>query len=99
VKSIVSASASWWILFVLVRQVITFTMAYVTGLFIVDYLAMRTRMFVRLFGPLVTLVIVQSKGWPITALFWGVYDFILLFGRHDYVKHWYVQGLFMPILW
>jgi len=41
-----------------------------------------------LFGPLVTLVVLQSKGWPVTLFFWGVYDFGLLYGKYEFAKHW-----------
>lgn len=83
------ASASWWLLFVCCRQTITFSFARATNSVVVDYLALRTRWFVRAFGPFITLFIVQSSGWPFTLFFWGVYDFMLLFGGSEFANHWY----------
>lgn len=88
IQTFVSASASWWIIFILVRQVVTLSLARATQAFVIDYLAMRTKFFVRVFGPLFTLFIVQSRGWPFTCFFWGVYDFATLYGRYDHAKHW-----------
>jgi len=88
VQTVISASASWWILFLLVRQVITLSFAAATACFLVDYLALRTRVLARTAGPLVTLLVVQSRGWPVTLFFWGVYDFALLYGRYPFAKHW-----------
>jgi len=56
------ASISWWCLF-LVRQLVTLTMALATQAFVVDFLALGTRLFLRVLGPLLTLFIVKSKGW------------------------------------
>jgi hypothetical protein len=39
-------------------------------------------------GNLVTLLIVQSKGWPFLAVMWGVLDFGLLHGSSKFVAHW-----------
>jgi hypothetical protein len=84
-----SASASWWLLFIFCRQVITFTLGYATEDLVVDYFALRTGWSVRLFGPLVTLFIVQSNGWPCVIFFWGVFDLMSLYGQHAFAQHWY----------
>lgn len=85
-----SASASWWLLFLCCRQVITLMLARVTEDVIVDYLALRTNWAVRLFGPLFTLFLIQARGWPCVLFFWGVFDLILLFGKHNFAQNWYV---------
>ena len=82
------ASVSWWLLFVGVRQVLTFTAAKATQAWLVDFLALRTRWFVKLFGPFITLLIVQSKGWPFLTLTWALYDFALLYGDGRFARHW-----------
>eukprot|EP00429_Kryptoperidinium_foliaceum_P005891 CAMPEP_0176010106 /NCGR_PEP_ID=MMETSP0120_2-20121206/4593_1 /TAXON_ID=160619 /ORGANISM="Kryptoperidinium foliaceum, Strain CCMP 1326" /LENGTH=393 /DNA_ID=CAMNT_0017342919 /DNA_START=27 /DNA_END=1205 /DNA_ORIENTATION=+ len=64
-------SASWWILF-LVRQVVTHASAKLWELFLVDFLAIKTRILQSLVGPYVSLWIAQSKGWPFRAIVWGV---------------------------
>lgn len=91
-------SVSWFILFLCVRQVITFSFAKLTEMFLIDFLALKTRLLLRLLGPLVTLLIVQSKGWPCTITFWAIYDLILLSGDGRFVNHWAfyqdVVGLF-----
>jgi hypothetical protein len=55
------ASVSWWLLFIL-RQTITFSMAMLTQAFMIDYLTLGCQFVLRCFGPLITLLMVQSKG-------------------------------------
>ena len=81
-------SISWFILFLCVRQVITFSFAKVTETFIIDFLALKTPILMRMFGPLVTLLIVQSKGWPISLSLWAIYDLIMLSGDGPFPNHW-----------
>lgn len=87
------ASASWWLLFV-VRQVVTATLALGLQVFVIDFLCIGTKGMLRLLGPLLTLLVVQSKGWPFVVFCWSVLDFGLLYGDNDFVKHWgYWQDL------
>jgi len=92
------ASASWWILFVFVRQTVTLTMALLTQVFVVDFMSIHTGITFRCCGAWPTLLILQSRGWPFVAFFWGVFDFALLSGDNPFVHHWlYFQnaiGLF-----
>jgi hypothetical protein len=81
------ASASWWIIW-LVRNLVTFSLAKATQKFVIDYLALRSRIVVWLFGPLVTLFIVQAKGWPLLVFFWSVYGFAFLYGHGPFPNHW-----------
>jgi hypothetical protein len=55
------ASASWWLLFCL-RQGLTLSLALLLQLFIVDFLSIGTRVMLKLVGPILTLLMVQSKG-------------------------------------
>jgi Mechanosensitive ion channel len=88
------ASASWWILFVCVRQALTFSMAQLLQVFVIDFLCLNTRFFKTLFGNLVTLLIAQSKGWPFIAFTWGLLDFALLYGNNEFAGSWlYWQGV------
>jgi hypothetical protein len=43
----------------------------------------------RLLGPLVTLLLVQSKGWPFVVCWWAILDFALLYGSGRLAKHWF----------
>lgn len=83
-----AASASWLILFIGVRQVITLTMALITQAIIVDYLCLNCRFSLRFLGPFITLFFVQARGWPFVAVFWAIYDLVLLAGDNDYTRHW-----------
>jgi hypothetical protein len=83
-----TASASWWLLFLGVRQVITFSLAMGTELIVIDWLSIRVRGTLKVFGPWITLMIVQSKGWPFVIFAWGMYDFCLLYGNHRFYEHW-----------
>jgi hypothetical protein len=87
-------SISWFILFLCVRQVITFSLAKVTEIFLIDFLALKTRFLLRLLGPLLTLLVVLSKGWPCTFVFWTVCDLAMLSGTGEFANHWvYYQNV------
>lgn len=58
------ASISWWLIFLFVRQVITLSLALATQVVIIDFLATGSWIFLRFFGPIVTLFLAQSRGWP-----------------------------------
>jgi hypothetical protein len=91
------ASISWFVLFIL-RQTICGGLALASQSFIISFLTLRTRWTVRVFGPLATLVLVQSKGYPFIMMAWAVFDLALLSGRHAFAKHWlFWQDLF-PML-
>ena len=84
------ASISWWILFLTCRQLVTLTMALITQALVVDFLALGSRYSIlRYCGPIPTLLIVQSKGWPFISTFWGTYNLILLSGDSRYARHWF----------
>jgi hypothetical protein len=87
-KTNIFPSVSWFILFLCVRQVITFSMAKVTEMFLIDLLALKTRLLLRMLGPVVTLLVVQAKGWPCTLTFWAIYDLIMLSGEGPFANHW-----------
>lgn len=81
-------SISWFILFLCVRQVITFSLAKVAETFLIDFLALKTRLLMSMLGPVVTLLIVQAKGWPISLTFWAIFDLIMLSGEGRFPNHW-----------
>jgi hypothetical protein len=56
------ATASWWLIF-LARQTLTFELALIVESCIIG-LALRSKLVVKVFGPLVTLFIINSEGWP-----------------------------------
>ena len=81
------ASASWWLLFC-VRQVVTLSLALGVQAIVIDFFSVGTRVIPKLLGPLVTLLIVQSKGWPFVVFAWSILDFSLLYGEHPHAAHW-----------
>jgi hypothetical protein len=83
------ASVSWWLMFLGVRQVVTFSLALLTQLIVIDFLSIRVGGTHRLFGPWITLTLVQSRGWPFSLFMWGVYDFCLLYGDGPFYDHWF----------
>ena len=84
-----TAAISWWLLFV-VRQIITFSLAHLIQAILVEYLALRSKVCVVMFGPFVTLFLVQSKGWPLLMFLWALLDFLLLYGKTRLAAHWCV---------
>jgi hypothetical protein len=83
-----SASASWWILFLCCRQLITAMLAKATEDVLVDYLALQSTWSLSLFGPHVTLFVVLARGWPVWVFLWGLYDILFLYGKHSFAQHW-----------
>jgi hypothetical protein len=81
------ASAAWWLLFC-VRQGVTFSFSLTLQIIVIDFLSIGTRVMLRLLGPLLTLLIMQSKGWPFVVLWWAIFDFCLLYGKSRFAKHW-----------
>lgn len=81
------ASASYILLFCC-RQLVTFSLAFATQIFLIDFIALNTRIMLNLLGPVLTLLVVQSKGWPCLLTWWSIYDFALLAGDFPFVHHW-----------
>ena len=80
------SSYSWWILFIGARQVCTLALSKLTEIIVVDVLTLKSRTLLKLFGPLVSLLIIQARGWPYVLTFWGVFNFAFLQGRHSFAK-------------
>jgi hypothetical protein len=81
------ASISWILLFCS-RQIITFSMAFAFQGFLIDFIALGTRVMLRLMGPILTLFIVQSKGWPFVVFWWTIFDFAMLAFDRPFAHHW-----------
>jgi hypothetical protein len=82
------ASASWWLIFICIRQVLTLSLALGMQAFIIDFLSLGSRLMLRLVGPVITLLIVTSKGWPFVVFWWAVFDFASLHGDGAFAQHW-----------
>lgn len=98
-KSLEKPSVSWWFLFIGVRQVVTFCLAVLTQLIVIDFLTFRTRFFPRILGTNLALGVGQSKGWPFILFFWVMYDLTLLFGNRDLARHWLHQQRKVDMMW
>ncbi|KAG7357550.1 mechanosensitive ion channel [Nitzschia inconspicua] len=83
-----NASASWWILFIGCRQVVIACLSKMTESLVIDFFALRTQFTLRLFGPMVTLLLVQSRGWPFLFCCFGMYNFALTVGDSSFSNHW-----------
>jgi hypothetical protein len=82
------ASYSWWCLFA-IRLGITLTLARVTEFLLIDYIALETSLTVRFIGRMLTLMLIQAKGWPILCVFWGIWNFAMVHGEDRFAKHWF----------
>lgn len=82
-----SASVSWILLFV-VRLWVTLTLALAIQAVIIDVMCVGTRFIPRLLGPLLTLWLIQSKGWPFVIFFWSILNFAMLHGTSAFAAHW-----------
>eukprot|EP00980_Cylindrotheca_fusiformis_P014033 scaffold3670_cov124-Cylindrotheca_fusiformis.AAC.9 len=79
-------SASWWILFLGVRQVIVLGLARATQFLIMTY-ALKIN-FRGIMGPSVRLYLLQSRGWPFVMMIWAIYNFAMLYGSRRFARHW-----------
>jgi hypothetical protein len=95
------ASASWWLLFLFVRQALTLSVAQILQVIIVDFFCLSTQFFVNVFGRFVSLFLLSWKGWPFIAFLWGILDFIFLYGESKFASHWLywqtILGIFTKI--
>mmetsp|Transcript_17151 Transcript_17151/g.41621 ORF Transcript_17151/g.41621 Transcript_17151/m.41621 type:complete len:1437 (-) Transcript_17151:162-4472(-) len=82
------ASYSWWALFAFARLPVTFALAKTIELVLIDFMILDRRWVASCIGPTLTLLIVQSKGWPSTLFFWSICNLCLLYGDSRFVAHW-----------
>jgi hypothetical protein len=71
-----------------VRQALTFSLAEILQVIIVDFFCLNSRFFVHALGQLLSLFLTGWKGWPFIAFVWGMLDFIFLFGDSKFAAHW-----------
>ena len=83
-----TASISWWLLFLGIRQVIAVLLAQAVQTVWIDFGLLQHAFLVRILGPRITLVFVQAKGWPAILFFWSLWNLVLLYGRDDFSDHW-----------
>ena len=88
---------SWFLNFLILRQAIAYLLGKATGILLIDFLALKTRVLLRMFGPIATLIFVQSKGWPFQLASWAFFSLLLNSGDNDFAKHWlyYQNGIRM----
>ena len=81
------SALSWWLLFI-TRQLLTLQLAFATEYVLVEAIACRSPVAIKLFGPLMTLFAMQAKGWPFLMASWATWDLLLLHGGHAFAKNW-----------
>jgi hypothetical protein len=69
-------SWSWWVLFLL-RQFFILSCVKAGEIISIDIIALRTPIFMKVFGSFATLTFVQARGWPYVLTFWGVCEFTI----------------------
>ncbi|CAB9509301.1 expressed unknown protein [Seminavis robusta] len=89
-----TAALSWYIIFA-VRWLVTLTLARISQWFLL--LATRTHLMARVAGPFVTLMALQSIGWPFLCMSWGFWNLLILHGQGKFCKNWlfFVTGAAM----
>jgi len=80
-------SVSWWLILTF-RWIVSLSLAKGTEYILLDCLALRSAYVLKFFGPVVTLIIAQSKGWPFQLLTWCIFNFGMLYGERRFVLHW-----------
>jgi hypothetical protein len=83
-----NATFCWWLIFS-ARQCVTLDVARIVQWILVDYIALSSKIAVRIFGPLLTLVAIQSHGWPFLATWWSLLDLIFLYGNNKFQQNWF----------
>ena len=81
------SALSWWLIF-MTRQLLTLQLAFATEYVLVEAIACRSPVAIKLFGPLMTLFAMQAKGWPFLMASWATWDLLLLHGDHAFAKNW-----------
>ncbi len=88
-----TTTLSWWCNF-FARQLLTLELARMTQFFLIDGLTLRTKFTITVGGPLVTLLMIQAKGWPFLLFAWSVIDLLILHGDDPFAVNWlYWTGL------
>jgi hypothetical protein len=67
------------------QQLATVDAARILQYLLVDVLFIKSTQYFQLFGPFLTLIAIQSKGWPLLLFFLGVVDMVLF--RHGVLHH------------
>jgi hypothetical protein len=86
-KSQSQTSYSWWILFICVRQVITFSLGRAAQYLFVMH-CQGVDQFWFGFGPLVRLFVLQARGIPLQLVAWSLINFAMLYGNGQFARHW-----------
>mmetsp|Transcript_6362 Transcript_6362/g.13250 ORF Transcript_6362/g.13250 Transcript_6362/m.13250 type:complete len:903 (-) Transcript_6362:51-2759(-) len=81
-------STSWWLIFIGCRQILMWLLARASEEFFVDFLLLQHPFFVRILGPRISLIVVQSKGWPAIFFGWAFWCSMLLYGTGDFPQNW-----------
>ncbi len=76
---------SWLILFAM-RNYMTLQLAYGSEYVLVDVLALRSTLLLEIVGPLVTLYIIQAKGWPLICIFWATWSLALILNMDGWLS-------------
>lgn len=81
------ATVSWWLVFI-VRQLLVLHLVLCMQHVVVDTYAIHTPVTAQLWGPLYTLLMVQSRGWPFIFTFWGCFSLLLTHGDQAFTQNW-----------
>ena len=81
-----TATVSWWFNFT-GRQILMLELARLTQWIVIEQI-MLSRFSVKLFGPILTYVFLNSKGWPFIVATWASWDLLLLHGDNKFQSHW-----------
>lgn len=82
-----AATLAWWLNF-FGKECILLELARYIQWLVIDYGVLRTQFGVKCLGPFVTLLCIQSKGWPFIAMTWSTLDLFLLHGNDHFQQHW-----------
>lgn len=97
-ETLFDGALAWYVLLV-VRWLVTLTLARMTQYLLV-LATIRTNVLARWAGPFVTLMAMQSIGWPFLCFSWGTWNLLILHGKAEFCRHWlFFSGiaLFSPV--
>jgi len=77
-----------WYFTLFARFGVTFTLAILIEVLLIDYLFLETNLAVRTIGRFCTLMAVHAKGWPLRIAIWGSLNFVFTIGNQDWRLHW-----------
>jgi hypothetical protein len=89
-------SVSWWLILTF-RWVLTRVLSRIFQYLLLDCIALRSSVALNTLGPITTLTLMQSRGWPFELVCWCIFNFAMLYGTGEFAQHWLFYQPFLAM--